>query len=1451
MKKKIWQRVAAVSMSALIAASSIPLSGSAAYAANKVKNLTLSDDGSDIVINGDGNYHITGTTTKHTVIVNDSVTATITLDGVNITSSTAAPMSIGKSAHIKMLLSGENTLQSTSATFAGLATLNSADLTIDSATEDKTNGKLITTGGGSSGYRGADSSGIGANYSSSSTAVDFGRITVNGGTIFATSGSGNSASSGIGGNNVTGTIVINDGYVTAKSLSGGGSGIGGKNVTVTINGGTVTANGSYHNGEWQTDGGGSGIGSSTSQITINGGTIKATGGYRNAGIGSNDCYSATPFGDILITGGNVTAISGSSNWSTCNSLSYPYGGAGIGGAAGNISIKGGNVVATSPYGAGIGSFASGIGQKVNINISGGTIHANCTDCSGSSNSQVFQYGAGIGLGVNATNPCTIHITGGTIFTNCIGQDNTPNSDKGSVQPLQRKSDLTRVTVDGNAVIFNDGSRYNTTGTINNGLVFFSGSGLVYGTPTIVQNTEFPANNTLTVNKDKTFKVAQGVKLTTAAMINIYGKIFNNGTIRNKGQIGTVSGGTIDNLANSDGTTGIVQYAAVLHRNDGSSDDLVKEDCWVTPGKPYSASLPELTRPNYVLVGWKDDSGNAMDADEIADGWNPVTLYAQWAQVGKINAKVTDSDNGQPVSGAVIAATNESGAEIGQATTGADGIALLTLKPGTYTATVKTPAHGYAASTAVSALSVEIGKTISANFTARPFKGSAAITHLDTKRNKLIAIAPISVTDRNGKVVYTGSSASTSLTVPNLRVPDAPFTIKETAALTDYRADTAAYTVNLTADGQTANVEMHSVPMMGDITYTATDQDGKPIVGATVNLVNKDGNVVATGTTDSNGKVTFKDVFTGDYTVQLPGYENGNVAVTVKDQQNTAPAPVKAAMLIGALEITHVDAQSNKALPVAKVQLKDKSGKVVFSGAPADSGTSLTIPNLTGPASPYTLTEETPITNYHANTTQYPISITTQGQAVKVIMKSSQYAGDVALHITDPSTGKPASGVTVNLIDKDGNIAATGKTDKDGNVTFTNIPIGTYTYAVDDPCFKLDGDKTKSVTVTDGSKQTASIPVISLGNVTLHITDPSTGKPASGVTVNLIDKDGKVVATGKTDKNGNVTFSGIPAGDYTYKVDDPRFVSITGKVTIGTGNTAGTIDIEVKHPASSPTVSTGSANITATDSSGKPLSNVPIIIKDSTTGKTVGTGTTDSNGNVTVPNLPDGTYTVSSGDSSVSLEGSITITNGQTSSVSLKGARRVPTGNAKLLVVDTHQQPLKNFTLLVMRADSPAANSSMIPLRKSGTIVNSVSSENNQVVAEVTTDANGYVILPQLDAGQYILIAKDSSEYKVDSSLAIVPSTTVSATVTATPISTSSSKQPAASASTVSGSGTKAPAASNNNQPTAETPVESSASVPSDYTVPKTGQSGIIPAIVLVLMAVCGTAGVLFSRKKRK
>lgn len=1434
----------AVFLAVLIAAGSFPL---VVYADDS--NISDSSDGQildvslipTINITKNGNYHIIQSIPKTdqtgSITIAENVTTKILLDNItlrsptyitnNIVVSDMSPLKLSGGSNVTLVLKGSNIFHDTGSFLHGHAGIEvPIDVSLDITSVD---GNGSSKGSLTAICNDALSSGIG---SSILVGNDAGNITIDGGTIVAKGGTG------IGGYNCNNWNFTRCGNLTSFTMNGG-------NLTATGKGGPAIGGGSSYNTDVE-------YGSNLKPG--NGGTIKFNGGIVHATTTSNDgnfdigeghdayhaftAFNSTGTTNVIVTGGQIH-LGQSSNISGERAI-----------ISASFHQSGGSIISHNTSGTNdiyVNNFfnTKGIDRTSCFVVSGGTIVANglksnadvvpITICGGTVLSK-----SGIN-GTFTTKTSNSELGNATIFSSGISDISYKNRDSG-----------TQGIIFDNCTLDKDG---NITG----------GTGQVYGAPTIGTNFTIPVGCTL--NNPATGKIvniAKGVTSTIKGTLNNNGTIYNYGTIVNDGKINNLQNedGTVGRIINKDG--GVVQSDLTLHLNnpDDLSTDVLTGTYTATSGQKYGPALPvDLTRSGWVLVGWNtkaDGSGVSVTADTVFDG-NNTELYAQWAQVGKISAKVTDSDNRQPISGSVVVARNSTGQEAARGTTGSDGTALLpNMKPGTYSVEVVTPATGYAASASQAGIAVKIGKTSNVTFTARPFKGSIAITHLDTKRNKLIAIAPVKITDKNGKTVYTGSSANPSLTVPNVRVPDGPFTLVETAPLTNYRTDVTAYTVSLVTDGEIANVEMHSVPTMGDITYTATDKDGKPIVGATVNLVDKDGKVVSTGTTDSSGKVTFKDVYTGDYTVQLPGYENGDIAVTVKDQQNTAPAPVKAAMLIGSMQITHVDAQTGKELPVSKVQLKDKTGKVVFTGAPADNGTTLEIPSLTGPASPYTLTEVSPIANFHANTTQYTAAITVQGQVVKIVMQSSQYAGDVILHITDPTTGKPAADVTINLIDKGGNIAATGKTDKNGNVTFTNIPIGDYTYTIADSWYKLDNDKAKSITVTDGGRQTVSVPVIAYGNVTLHITDPSTGNSASGVTVNLIDKDGKVITTGKTDKNGNVTFTDLPAGEYTYKVTDPNYQNVIGEVTIGTGDAAGTIDIEVKHPASSSTVSTtGSANITATDNIGKPLANVPIIIKDSS-GKIVGTGTTDSNGSIIVSGLPDGTYTVSSGDSSVILDGSITITNGQTANVTLKGSRLL-TGNAKLLVVNTQNQPMKNFTLLVMRVTSFTADNSAFSLHRAGAVTSSSVSANGQVVAEVTTDASGYVTLPQLPSGKYILVAKDSAEYKVDSPISIVPSTTISETVTAmavkdsTPPNPSSSSNPSASSAPsdkVSNQISQSKVSGSTDKTANGSTQKKTAVGAQSYTAPKTGQNAALPFLVIVLLVGCCTVAVLLGCKRK-
>ena len=169
-------------------------------------------------------------------------------------------------------------------------------------------------------------------------------------------------------------------------------------------------------------------------------------------------------------------------------------------------------------------------------------------------------------------------------------------------------------------------------------------------------------------------------------------------------------------------------------------------------------------------------------------------------------------------------------------------------------------------------------------------------------------------------------------------------------------------------------------------------------------------------------------------------------------------------------------------------------------------------------------------------------------------------------------------VTVTLLDSTGAVVATTATNADGDYLFTNVPFGEdYVVVVD----QADPDLT-GYTPTQGPQSEGgyvSSPVtLSTGNSTvtdvdfgfdsadtLTITDrvwydsdgdqtQDAGEPGiSGVTVDLLDSNGNVVATTTTDANGDFTFSGVPEGDdYTLSISDNSNELDGMSETTGTG-----------------------------------------------------------------------------------------------------------------------------------------------------------------------------------------------------------------------------------------------------------------------------------------------------------
>ena len=348
-----------------------------------------------------------GTSMIMSISVPTGVNVTLVVTGIDLIGS----ISLAGTANVNLIVDGTNYVRTS------ISVPSSGALTIDSLSESDTEGRLIMPSTTNSTSNSAVIGGAANNGG--------GAITINGGSIQITA---RSSGAGIGGGGATatgsaaggGTITINGGavsvaqYGSSTGFSGAGIGgggaaangfVGGNGGTITINNGTVSVT-QYGN---DTSFGGAGIGggagsdSSTGAgaaggdggaININGGTVTVTQQTRGAGIGGGT-YGAA--GNITITGGNINVnATGTSSGAAIGT------GTGTNPGTGSVTISGGTVSAVS-YMTGIGRVHGPAADPFfTITITGGTVYAKGT------------LGPGIGYwAYSYGNPITI--TGGDVI----------------------------------------------------------------------------------------------------------------------------------------------------------------------------------------------------------------------------------------------------------------------------------------------------------------------------------------------------------------------------------------------------------------------------------------------------------------------------------------------------------------------------------------------------------------------------------------------------------------------------------------------------------------------------------------------------------------------------------------------------------------------------------------------------------------------------------------------------------------------------------------------------------------------------------------------------------------------------------------------------------------------------------------------------------------------------
>jgi hypothetical protein len=592
-------------------------------------------------------------------------------------------------------------------------------------------------------------------------------------------------------------------------------------------------------------------------------------------------------------------------------------------------------------------------------------------------------------------------------------------------------------------------------------------------------------------------------------------------------------------------------------------------------------------------------------------------------------------------------------------------------------------------------------------------------------------------------------------------------------------------------------------LVGDTVFLDLDADGVQgpdeagIAGVVMELVSANGYVITTTTTDADGHYSFP-VEAGTYTVRVadsssdPGEPlDGAIATTpvqltetvVDDNVLTYDFGYRGTGSIGDrlwfdLNGDGVQDAGEGGINGATVELLDGDGNVVASTTTSGDGDYLFDHLFPGSYSVRVVPETLP----EGLEATYDLDGTDTPDTVEVTLGAEEDRTDVDFGyrgtgsigdrlwydldgdgVQDSGESGHMNGVTVRLLDGDGNTIATTVTTGNGDYTFDNLPAGDFTVEVDSttlpagsvPTFDLDGTGTPhraGVTLAAGEDRT-DVDFGYRGNSSLsgrlwsdldadNVQDPGEGG-LNGASIELLDDGGNVIATTTTSGDGNYTFANLLGGTYTVRVVPATLPPGAVQTGPGTPNTAtvtlpaGTARTDINFGYKG-NASLGDRVWYDVDGDGVQdageagLNGVTVELLNSG-GTVIATKTTAGNGNYSFTNLNAGTYTVRVVSSTLpagaaqtyDLDGTgtahaatITLPNGASRTDVDFGYK----GNASLgdrVWYDTDGDGVQD-------AGEPGLGGTTVELLNSG----------GTVIATRTTDANGLYTFTNLPAGSY-------------------------------------------------------------------------------------------------------------------
>ena len=786
-------------------------------------------------------------------------------------------------------------------------------------------------------------------------------------------------------------------------------------------------------------------------------------------------------------------------------------------------------------------------------------------------------------------------------------------------------------------------------------------------------------------------------------------------------------------------------------------------------------IPDLTGTVSVTeevppVGYVLDEENHKDV-EIVDAEEPTVVTFANEEMAQLEITKVDADTGETLAGATIRVALDDGSDSWDVYTNASGKATLTnMKSGTYTITEIVAPEGYLLNEEPMTIKLEPGKTATVTLKDKA-KPGIVIKKYDEDTGFPLENAEFSVAKKGGSIVYEGmTDKEGKIKVEGLE--EGWYTITELAPPKGYLISTESKDVYLEG-GKCVEVKFDNRLRPSLQIMKIDAETGEPLAGAKFKVQKSEDKTVSEYVTDETGTVVIHDLDEAVYTVEEIEAPDG-YAIDPDSHKDIALEWGKTKTLVfsdtrkPALEIIKVDAKTEEPLANAKFKITKTEDDTVSEYVTDENG-KITITDLQEGI--YTVDEITAPDGYILDTQHKEIELSA-GDSKQLIYENTRKP-DLIITKTNALTEKPVPNTTfkIEYEGENGSVVPLGtyKTDETGQIILEDVNPGWYIITETRPAqgmslpsnpvtrkYLAPGENAyltagsvdsqtpssgssgtgntasqSKVTVTSGNDYIGEeIPNYPLNSLVIKKTDAITSEMLEGaafevrkVSEDISGNSGTIIGRYTTDSSGIIVITGLEAGAYLIEeVQAPANYLISENSKQQAWLKAdGTSVVEVTF-ANYPY---GSLLITKVDAvTNKPLSNAKFKVTTGD-GTAVGTGngvfTTDSNGEILIPNLKPDSYVVTETEAP---EGYAKDTEPQTIQIGTDG------GTYK---VQFQNQPIGSLVILKKDADNgnPLSGAQFKVTTSKGSVVGT----NNGIF---TTDSNGSITISYLAKDSYIV-----------------------------------------------------------------------------------------------------------------